>query len=344
MSTKQGTEMPFALDDMLVVGVASSALFDLSDSDKIFREYGEDEYRKHQEEHLDDTLLPGVAFPFIRRLLSLNDLRPDGGQLVEVIILSRNDPETGLRVMRSLEAHDLAISRAIFMQGRSSHEYMEALNMSLFLSANDDDVRAAIDRGLPAGRVVGTPAEDPTGTDLRIAFDFDGVLTDDSSERIMQASDLAAFHENEASHTDEAMPEGLMARFLRGINRIQDIEEDLVGTDPTYNRRVHVAIVTARNAPAHERVVRTLQGWGLRVNDAFFLGGVEKARILRVLRPHIFFDDQVDHLRGAANEVPSVHVPFGIVNAAKGTPLNVVADTEKPVNREPQDQPDDLAS
>jgi len=336
--------MPFALDDMLVVGVASSALFDLSDSDKIFREYGEDEYRKHQEEHLDDTLLPGVAFPFIRRLLSLNDLRPDGGQLVEVIILSRNDPETGLRVMRSLEAHDLAISRAIFMQGRSSHEYMEALNMSLFLSANDDDVRAAIDRGLPAGRVVGTPAEDPTGTDLRIAFDFDGVLTDDSSERIMQASDLAAFHENEASHTDEAMPEGLMARFLRGINRIQDIEEDLVGTDPTYNRRVHVAIVTARNAPAHERVVRTLQGWGLRVNDAFFLGGVEKARILRVLRPHIFFDDQVDHLRGAANEVPSVHVPFGIVNAAKGTPLNVVADTEKPVNREPQDQPDDLAS
>lgn len=336
--------MPFALDDMLVVGVASSALFDLSDSDKIFREYGEDEYRKHQEEHLDDTLLPGVAFPFIRRLLSLNDLRPDGGQLVEVIILSRNDPESGLRVMRSLEAHDLAISRAIFMQGRSSHEYMEALNMSLFLSANDDDVRAAIDRGLPAGRVVGTPAEDPTGTDLRIAFDFDGVLTDDSSERIMQASDLAAFHENEASHTDEAMPEGLMARFLRGINRIQDIEEDLVGTDPTYNRRVHVAIVTARNAPAHERVVRTLQGWGLRVNDAFFLGGVEKARILRVLRPHIFFDDQVDHLRGAANEVPSVHVPFGIVNAAKGTPSNVAADTEEPVNREPQDQPDDLAS
>lgn len=336
--------MPFALDDMLVVGVASSALFDLSDSDKIFREYGEDEYRKHQEEHLDDTLLPGVAFPFIRRLLSLNDLRPDGGQLVEVIILSRNDPETGLRVMRSLEAHDLAISRAIFMQGRSSHEYMEALNMSLFLSANDDDVRAAIDRGLPAGRVVGTPAEDPTGTDLRIAFDFDGVLTDDSSERIMQASDLAAFHENEASHTDEAMPEGLMARFLRGINRIQDIEEDLIGTDPTYNRRVHVAIVTARNAPAHERVVRTLQGWGLRVNDAFFLGGVEKARILRVLRPHIFFDDQVDHLRGAANEVPSVHVPFGIVNAAKGTPPNVAAGTEEPVNREPQDQPDDLAS
>ncbi|MCE0456927.1 5'-nucleotidase [Curtobacterium flaccumfaciens] len=339
MSTKQGTEMPFALDDMLVVGVASSALFDLSDSDKIFREYGEDEYRKHQEEHLDDTLLPGVAFPFIRRLLSLNDLRPGGGQLVEVIILSRNDPETGLRVMQSLEAHDLAISRAIFMQGRSSHEYMEALNMSLFLSANDDDVRAAIDRGLPAGRVVGTPAEDPTGTDLRIAFDFDGVLTDDSSERIMQASDLAAFHENEASHTDEAMPEGLMARFLRGINRIQDIEEDLVGTDPTYNRRVHVAIVTARNAPAHERVVRTLQGWGLRVNDAFFLGGVEKARILRVLRPHIFFDDQVDHLRGAANEVPSVHVPFGIVNAAKGTPPDVAADTEELVNREPQDQP-----
>lgn len=336
--------MPFPLDEMLVVGVASSALFDLSDSHKVFLEHGEDEYRKYQEEHLDDTLLPGVAFPFIRRLLSLNDLGPDGEQLVEVIVLSRNDPDTGLRVMRSLKAHDLAISRAIFMQGRSSHEYMEALNMSLFLSANDDDVRAAIDRGLPAGRVVGTPAEDSAGRDLRIAFDFDGVLTDDSSEIIMQASDLATFHENEASHVEEAMPEGLMAQFLRGINRIQDIEEDLIRTDATYNRRVHVAIVTARNAPAHERVVRTLKGWGLRVNDAFFLGGVEKARVLRVLRPHIFFDDQVDHLRGAANEVPSVHVPFGVVNAANGAPSDAFVDTEEPPISEPQDQPVDQAS
>lgn len=336
--------MPFPLDDMLVVGVASSALFDLSDSDKIFRESGEDEYRKHQEEHIDDTLLPGVAFPFIRRLLSLNDLGPDGVQLVEVIILSRNDPETGLRVMRSLQAHGLAISRAIFMQGRSSHAYMGALNMSLFLSANDDDVRAAIDHGLPAGRVVGTPAEDAAGRDLRIAFDFDGVLTDDSSERIMQSSDLPTFHENEASHVEEAMPEGLMAQFLRGINRIQDIEEDLVRTDPTYNRRVHVAIVTARNAPAHERVVRTLQGWGLRVNDAFFLGGVEKARILQVLRPHIFFDDQMDHLRGAANDVPSVHVPFGVVNAADGGSSDAAVDTQEPPTSEPHDQPDSPAS
>lgn len=336
--------MPFPLDNMLVVGVASSALFDLSESHRVFLERGEDEYRKYQEEHLDDTLHPGVAFPFIRRLLSLNDLGPEGEQLVEVIILSRNDPETGLRVMRSLKAHGLAISRAIFMQGRSSHEYMEALNMSLFLSANDDDVRAAIDSGLPAGRVVGTPAEDPAGTDLRIAFDFDGVLTDDSSERIMQASDLAAFHENEVSHTEEAMPEGLMAQFLRGINRIQDIEENLVRTDPTYNRRVHVAIVTARNAPSHERVVRTLQGWGLRVNDAFFLGGVEKARILQVLRPHIFFDDQMDHLRGAANDVPSVHVPFGIVNAASGASSDAAVDSQQPPTGEPQDQPDDPAS
>lgn len=318
--------MPFPLDEMLVVGVASSALFDLSDSDKIFREHGEDEYRSYQEEHLDETLHPGVAFPFIRRLLSLNNLSPDGEQLVEVIILSRNDPETGLRVMRSLEAHGLPISRAIFMQGRSSHEYMSALNMSLFLSANADDVRAAIDRGLPAGRVVGTPAEDPEGTDLRIAFDFDGVLTDDSSERIMQASNLEAFHENEASQIEVPMPEGLLAQFLRGINRIQDIEEDLVRSDADYNRRVHVAIVTARNAPAHERVVRTLQDWGLRVNDAFFLGGVEKARILGVLRPHIFFDDQEDHLRGAADKVPSVHVPFGIINTPKADAAAGMAD------------------
>lgn len=306
--------MPFPLDEMLVVGVASSALFDLDASDQVFRERGEAEYRAYQEAHLEDTLEPGVAFPFIKRLLSLNGLGGDGARLVEVVILSRNDPETGMRVMRSLEAHGLPISRAIFMQGRSPYAYMQALNMSLFLSANDDDVRKAMDLGLAAGRVIGAPAADLEGTDLRIAFDFDGVLTDDSSERVMQESGLEAFHENETAKLETPLPEGLLAEFLRGINRIQEIEERLLEADPSYNRRVHVAIVTARNAPSHERVVKTLQSWGLRVNDAFFLGGIEKARVLRVLRPHLFLDDQETHLVGARDEVPSVHVPFGIVN------------------------------
>lgn len=306
--------MAYDLEGMLVVGVASSALFDLAEADRVFRESGEARYREYQEEHIADPLAPGVALPFIKRLLSLNDLSDDGTPLVEVIVLSRNDPETGLRVMRSVSHYGLPITRAIFMQGRSPYEYMGALNMSLFLSQNEKDVRVALGMGFAAGQVVGSPAADPNGTDLRIAFDFDGVLADDSSERVMQAEGLPAFHAHETEHQEEPLPEGKLSDFLRGINRIQDIEESRVASDPAYNRRVHVAIVTARNAPSHERVVKTLQSRGVRVNDAFFLGGIEKARVLRVLKPHIFFDDQLGHLRGAANEVPSVHVPFGVVN------------------------------
>lgn len=311
--------MPYDLGEMLVVGVASSALFDLSEADAVFREHGEAKYRDYQEAHIADGLEPGVAFPFIKRLLSLNDLSPDGTPLVEVIVLSRNDPETGLRVMRSIAHHSLPISRAIFMQGRSPYEYMGALNMSLFLSQNEQDVRVALRMGFAAGQVLGSPAADLKGTDLRIAFDFDGVLADDSSERVMQAEGLPAFHVHETEHQEEPLPEGKLSDFLRGINRIQDIEQALVESQPDYNRRVHVAIVTARNAPSHERVVNTLKSWGVRVNDAFFLGGIEKAKVLRVLKPHIFFDDQLGHLEGSADEIPSVHVPFGVVNEVESS-------------------------
>lgn len=310
--------MAYDLGNKLVVGVASSALFDLSDSDAVFREHGENPYREYQEQHIADPLQPGVAFPFIKRLLSLNDLSPEQ-PLVEVMVLSRNDPETGLRVMRSISHHDLPITRAIFMQGRSPYAYMGALNMSLFLSQNLKDVRVALDMGFAAGHVLGSPAADPEETDLRVAFDFDGVLADDSSERVMQKEGLPGFHAHETEHLDDPLPEGKLSEFLRGINRIQDIEDARTTEDPDYNRRVHVSIVTARNAPAHERVIRTLQSWGVRVNNAFFLGGIEKAKILRVLKPHIFFDDQLGHLTSSADEIPSVHVPFGVVNDPTGS-------------------------
>lgn len=233
---------------------------------------------------------------------------------MEVIILSRNDPETGLRVMRSIQSHGLSISRAIFMQGRSPYTFIRALQMSLFLSGNEKDVREAIDLGFAAGHVIGKPTDDTEDTDLRIAFDFDGVLADDSSEQIMQADGLPAFHSNEVEKMATPLPEGKLADFLRGINRIQAIEDGLSAKDSDYKRRLHVAIVTARNAPSHERVVRTIRSWGLRVNDAFFLGGIEKAAVLKVLRPHIFFDDQMKHLKPASASVPSVHVPFGVLN------------------------------
>ena len=304
------------LERALVVGVASSALFDLSKSDAVFRNEGEEKYRAYQRENLDEVLEPGVAFPFIRRLLTLNDLSEDE-RLVEVVILSRNDPETGMRVMRSVQHHGLDITRAIFMQGRSPYRFMEPLRMSLFLSANEDDVREAIRMGFAAGRVVGRAVADDGGTDLRIAFDFDGVLADDSAERFYQEGTLEAYQENESALADVPLPRGPLAAFLEKINHIQRIEDAKHDADPEgYQRRVRVAVVTARSAPAHERAINSIHQWGLRVNDAFFLGGVDKGPILAVLEPHIFFDDQRRNIDTTSHLAPSVHIPFGELNGA----------------------------
>ena len=304
------------LERALVVGVASSALFDLSKSDAVFRNEGEEKYRAYQRENLDEVLEPGVAFPFIRRLLDLNDLSEDE-RLVEVVILSRNDPETGMRVMRSVQHHGLDITRAIFMQGRSPYRFMEPLRMSLFLSANEDDVREAIRMGFAAGRVVGRAVADDGGTDLRIAFDFDGVLADDSAERFYQEGTLEAYQENESALADVPLPRGPLAAFLEKINHIQRIEDAKHDADPEgYQRRVRVAVVTARSAPAHERAINSIHQWGLRVNDAFFLGGIDKGPILAVLEPHIFFDDQRRNIDTTSHLAPSVHIPFGELNGA----------------------------
>ena len=302
------------LERALVVGVASSALFDLSKSDAVFRNEGEEKYRAYQRENLDEVLEPGVAFPFIRRLLDLNDLSEDE-RLVEVVILSRNDPETGMRVMRSVQHHGLDITRAIFMQGRSPYRFMEPLRMSLFLSANEDDVREAIGLGFAAGHVVGPGVDDDGGNDLRIAFDFDGVLATDSAEQVYQKGTLEEYQRTETALADEALPKGPMAGFLGKINHIQRIEDAKHDADPEgYQRRVRVAVVTARSAPAHERAINSIHQWGLRVNDAFFLGGVDKGPILAVLEPHIFFDDQRRNIDTTSHLAPSVHIPFGELN------------------------------
>ena len=294
------------LERALVIGVASSALFDLEESDAVFREQGEERYREYQREHLDDVLAPGVAFPFIRRLLDLNDLS-DRERLVEVVILSRNDPETGMRVMRSVERHGLDITRAIFMQGHAPYCFMKPLRMSLFLSANEADVREAIS--------LGHAAADDGDTDLRIAFDFDGVLADDSAERVFQSGGLQEYQENESALAEVPLDRGPMADFLEKINRIQGLEDSKSVDDPQgYRRRVRVAVVTARSAPAHERAINSIRQWGLSVNDAFFLGGLPKGPVLEVLQPHIFFDDQRRHVERAALSTPSVHIPFGALN------------------------------
>lgn len=307
--------MAYDLTNRLVVGVASSALFDLTESDAFFREHGESAYRSYQDEHLDDALPPGVAFPFIRRLLQLNDLSPDS-PLVEVIVLSRNDPVTGLRVMRSVERYGLPMSRAVFTQGRAPYQYIGALEMSLFLSANRPDVNAAVRAGFPAGHVLPSQAAyDEEDSSLVVAFDFDGVLADDGSERLYkQAGALEPYLEHESTHKLEALGKGPLQPLLAELNKIQRLEESKRRDDPSYAPRLRIALVTARNAPAHERAIHSLRDWGVQVNDAFFLGGIEKAKVLRVMRPHIFFDDQTTHLNSAVEHIAGVHIPYGVAN------------------------------
>ncbi|MEN3167830.1 5'-nucleotidase [Gluconobacter sp. OJB] len=311
--------MAYDLEKRLVVGVASSAVFDLSESDSIFRRDGEEKYRNYQEENLHNPLPMGIAFPFVKRLLSLNDLSLDkANPLVEVVLLSRNDPDTGLRVMKTISHYGLDITRAIFMQGKSPYEYIPAFNIALFLSAHKPDVDAAINLGHPAGQVLdSTFQEDEKDNTLRIAFDFDGVLAGDESEAVMQSSGLDGFHEHETRNVMQPHNPGPLQKFLVEMSKIQKIEEEYKSTHPEYKNRLRISIVTARNAPSHERALRTLKSWNVMANDAFFLGGVEKGKILSVLKPHIFFDDQSGHLRSASAVAPSVHIPFGITNQQK---------------------------
>jgi 5'-nucleotidase len=310
--------VPYELEKRLVIGVASSAVFDLRDADEVFKTRGEEEYRKFQEANLQNPLPKGIAFPFIRRLLSINDLMPND-PLVEVVLLSRNDPDTGLRVMKTIDHYGLGITRAIFMQGKAPYDYIPALSISLFLSANKPDVDAAICLGHPAGHVLDSKSDDDDeDKTLRIAFDFDGVLAGDESEAVMQSSGLSEFHAHEVRNVTQPHNPGPLKEFLVRVQRIQSAEEEHKKSNPGYANRIRVSIVTARNAPSHERALNTLKEWGVMANDAFFLGGIEKGKVLGVLKPHIFFDDQSGHLESASAVVPSVHIPFGVTNK---TPL-----------------------
>lgn len=306
--------MPYELGHRLVIGIASSALFNLTESDAYFKASGEALYRRYQADRIDDRLDPGVAFGFVRKLLGLNDLRP-GDPLVEVIVLSRNDPSTGLRVMRSIEAYGLPISRAIFTQGEAPYEYIDALSMSLFLSGQEESVRDAMAAGFPAGLVVNSARSERDDDIVRVALDFDGVIASDESERVFQGGGgLSAFHENEVANRAVPLERGPLGEFLRDLNLIQGIEQAHSKGNPDYQPRLRVSIVTARNAPAHERAVNTLDEWGLTVNDAFFLGGIDKGAILQVMRPDIYFDDQKSHLESTSKHAASVHIPYGVAN------------------------------
>ncbi len=308
--------MPYPIDKKFVIAVSSSALFDLTESDSVFRQQGIDKYREYQEKKVDVPFEKGVAFPFIKRLLSLNDSFPDE-QPVEVVLMSKNSPETGTRVFRSIKHYNLNISRACFTNGKANFQYLPAFNASLFLSANLDDVKSALECKLSAGRVLNKHYidDDDTDNELRIAFDFDGVLASDESEQIYKASggNMQEYFNHEQQHASEALELGPIGPLLQRISFFQKLEKKKAENDNSYRRILKTAIVTARNAPAHERVVSSLKSWGVEVDDAFFLGGIEKARILKILKPHIFFDDQMTHLEHIDN-IPAVHIPFGIAN------------------------------
>lgn len=306
----------YDLEQKLVIGLASSALFNLEESDEVFRTKGELAYREYQRQHENSLLDQGVAFPFIQRLLSLNSIFPKDKPFVEVILLSRNDPNTGLRVMNSIEHYELGIKRAIFLQGRTPHQYIDALNISLFLSANETDVNQAITAGYPAGLILkGQIFDIDNNEELRIAFDFDGVIADDSSEQVYKESGLSAFIENESKLANQPANAGPLHKLLLQLSFLQEEELKYAQDNPKYESRLRISIVTARNAPAHKRVITSLRAWGIHtINEAFFLGGIEKRKVLDILKPHIFFDDQVTHVEKTADSIASVHIPFGIAN------------------------------
>lgn len=286
----------------------------MRDADRVFQGKGEDAYRKHQLEHLDRPFEHGVAFPFVRRLLRLNQLYAKE-QPVEVIVLSRNDPETGRRFFRSCKHYSLDITRGAFLAGKSPFSYIPAFNASLFLSANEKDVRAAIKAGYPAGLVLPSSIRDDASYELRVAFDFDGVLADDEAETVYkETNDLALFHKAELEKAERPHNPGPLKDLVTKISFFQKLEVRKAAADPNYQQALRIAIVTARNAPSNERFVTTLRAWGITADETFFLGGIEKARVLKILKPHIFFDDQISHLTRSAAAIPSVHIPFGIAN------------------------------
>jgi len=300
--------MPATFDGKLVVAISSRALFDLEESNRVFVDQGVEAYYRYQREHEDQVLEPGIAFSLVKKLLSLNEL-PPAGPRVEVILLSRNTADTGLRIMTSIGHYQLDISRAAFTGGENTYPYVPAFDAHLFLSANPVDVRKALDAGHAAATILPSNVRrdiDQT-RELRIAFDGDAVLFSDEAERIYQEDGLDAFTASEVSAAREPLSGGPFKNFLSALHRIQS--EYPVDRSP-----IRTALVTARSAPAHERVVRTLRAWNIRIDEALFLGGLDKGPFLKAFGADIFFDDQSGHCESARQHVNTGHVPFGVSN------------------------------
>ncbi len=299
------TEAPAA--EQLVVAISSRAPFDFEEENRVFENADDRAYMRMQLERIEQQAKPGVAFRLVRKLEMFN---ADGVKRVDVVILSRNDPVSGLRVFRSAKGSGLAIERGVFTRGRAPFGYLEALKANLFLSANGEDVRAALTAGFPAALVyTQTAHEDPHPDEVRIAFDGDAVLFADEAERIFRDQGLDAFQRHEADHAQRPLPPGPFKPLLEALHRLQQADDH--GKVPM---RLRTALVTARSSPAHERAIRTLMDWNIQVDEAMFLGGLGKGEFLRKFEPDFFFDDQTRHVESAAAHVPAGHVPHGVRN------------------------------
>ncbi|NOT84144.1 MAG: 5'-nucleotidase [Methylococcaceae bacterium] len=296
-----------AASKKLVVAISSRALFDLDESHRIFETEGKETFCHYQIAHEDKLLAPGFGFSLVKKLLAINKVGA-GSPLVEVILLSQNSADTGLRIFNSIAHHQLDITRAAFTSGVSPYEYIPAFGVDLFLSSNADDVVKALTAGYAAATILSKAAAvDHHSEQLRIAFDGDAVLFSDESERIYQQQGLAAFIENERNSAKMPLPGGPFKTFLSALHHIQS------HFDPN-NSPIRTALVTARSAPSHERVVRTLRAWEVRIDEALFLGGMSKGAFLQAFGADIFFDDHKSHCESAAPHVSVAHVPHGIVN------------------------------
>ena len=297
--------MAASLDGQLVVAISSRALFDFEEENLVFEQSDDRAYMKLQLERLEEPAKPGVAFSLVKKLLAFNDATT---QRVEVVILSRNDPVSGMRVFRSAQHYGLSIQRGSFTRGQSPWRYLKPLNANLFLSTHLSDVRAALDAGVPAAQVYphSAHASEAHPHEVRIAFDGDAVLFSDEAERVFQSQGLSAFQAHEHAKASQPLLAGPFKPLLAALQRLQQ--------EGTPAVRVRTALVTARSAPAHERAIRTLMQWNIEVDEAMFLGGLPKGEFLKEFEPDFFFDDQTGHIESAAQHVPAGHVASGISN------------------------------
>jgi len=295
------------LDNKLVIAISSRALFDLSDSHEVYQTDGLKAYADYQIDHEDTPLAPGDAFPLVEKLLKINTML-SAAPRVEVILLSRNSADTGLRIFNSIQHYGLDITRAAFCSGESPYRYVASFGCHLFLSTHAEDVRQALDSGFAAATILSSKAQQSKNFQLRIAFDGDAVLFSDEAEKIYQQNGLQAFTDSEIAAANKPLNGGPFKEFLSALQSIQ--AEFSEGDCP-----IRTALITARSAPAHERVIRTLRAWNVRIDESIFLGGLDKGQFLKAFEADVFFDDQEGHCESAREHVATGHVPNGIKNA-----------------------------